>query len=120
MIKGFDKETQPLTEYEKETLLPVLIKGLQARTGKEKAVTNKQIIAALKPEYIISEARVRKLINHIRINDLIPALIATSGGYYIAKSEKELIDYEESLKAREDAIRTVRLSIARQRETFNK
>ena len=41
--------------------------------------------------------------------------IATSEGYFIAQSEAELLEYEESLKGREDAIRAVRLSIARQR-----
>ena len=118
MIKGFDKETQPLSDYEKETLLPILVEGLQAKKGKKQAVTNKQIVSALKPKYKISDTRVRKLINHIRINDLIPALIATSDGYYIAGSEAELLEYEQSLKGREDAIRNVRLSIERQRKTL--
>lgn len=45
----------------------------------------------------------------------MPGLIATSDGYFIAGSETELLDYEESLKGREEAIKEVRLSIARQR-----
>ena len=60
----------------------------------------------------------KKLINHIRTNDLIPGLMATSEGYFIASSAAELMEYEESLKNREDAIRAVRLSIARQRREF--
>lgn len=121
MIKGFDKETQPLTDYERETLLPVLVAGLKVKIGKENAVTNKHIVTMLqKVRYKISDTRVRKLINHIRINDLVPALIATSDGYYIAQTEAELLEYEESLKGREDAIRTVRQSIERQRKFFNR
>lgn len=115
MIKGFDRETQPLTEYELGVLLPLLIKGLQTKLGSESAITNKHIVAALKGTCKLNEARVRKIINHIRTNDLVPGLIATSEGYFIATTEAELLEYEESLKGREDAIREVRLSIARQR-----
>jgi hypothetical protein len=63
----------------------------------------------------ITDARVRKLINHIRVHDLVPCLIATSQGYYIAESEQELKEYEASLLGCEEAIRNVRLSIQRQR-----
>lgn len=115
MIKGFDRETQPLTEYEIGVLLPLLVKGLQTKLGRENAVTNKHIVNALKGACKLNEARVRKIINNIRTNDLVPGLIATSEGYFIATTEAELLEYEESLKGREDAIREVRLSIARQR-----
>lgn len=119
MIKGFFKETQPLTDYEKDTLLPILISGLKCKSGKNNAVTNKHIVNSLKSKYKISDARVRKIINYIRTNDLVPALIATSDGYYIAQSETELLEYEDSLKGREDAIRAVRQSIERQRKKLN-
>lgn len=115
MIKGFDNETAPLTEYETGVLLPQLISGLKTKQGRRSAVTNKYIVSRLKGSFKISEARVRKIINHIRTNDLIPGLIATSDGYFIAEAESELLEYEESLKGREDAIREVRQSIARQR-----
>jgi len=115
MIKNFENETQPLTDYEKNVLLPLLIRGLGIKKGQANAVTNKNIVSALKDNYKLSEARVRKIINHIRTNDLIPGLIATSEGYFIAETEAELLEYEESLKGREDAIREVRLAIARQR-----
>ena len=115
MIKGFDNETAPLTGYETWVLLPRLISGLKTKQGRRSAVTNKYIVSRLKGSFKISEARVRKIINHIRTNDLIPGLIATSDGYFIAETEEELLEYEECLKGREDAIREVRQSIARQR-----
>lgn len=118
MITGFEAETQPLTEYEETTLLPVFVRGLVTKVGKENSITNKQIVAALKPNYIVNDARVRKLINHIRINGLVQGLIATSDGYYIATSEQELIEYEQSLLGREAAIRAVRLSISKQRNAI--
>jgi predicted GTPase len=122
MIKGFENETAPLSEYEEKTLVPVFIRGLITKVGKDNSVTNKQIVTALKMAgYRISDTRVRKIINHIRINGLVQGVIATSDGYYIATSEQELEDYEQSLLGREAAIRAVRLSIARQRrDMFNK
>ena len=115
MIKNFEHETHPLTDYEMGVLLPLLVRGLITKKGSASAVTNKHIVACLKPTYKISDARVRKIINHIRTHDLVPGLIATSEGYFMAETETELLEYEESLKGREDAIREVRLSIARQR-----
>ena len=120
MIKNFENETQPLTDYEHNVLLPVILRGLETKKGRATAVTNKYIVSALKGNYKLNEARIRKIINHIRTNDLIPGLIATSEGYFIAETESELLEYEESLKGREDAIRAVRLAIARQRRTIYK
>lgn len=109
MIKGFNSETAPLTEYEENVLLPLVLRGLNA-------VTNRTIVQRLNiAGYTVTEPRIRKLINHIRMTDLLPGLIATSGGYFLATSEAELLDYEQSLIGREDAIKQVRLAIARQR-----
>lgn len=115
MIKGFDNETQPLTEYELKQVLPVILEGLKTKIGKANAVTNKFIISRLRGTYKVDAARIRKIINYIRTNDLLPGLIATSEGYFLATTEGELLEYEESLKGREEAIKAVRLSIARQR-----
>ena len=116
MIKGFSNETSPLNDYELRVLLPVILAGLKDKQGKRNAVTNGYIIGRLKQQgYRIDAARLRKVINHIRTNDLIPGLIATSEGYFLAEDEQELMDYEDSLKGREEAIKAVRLAIARQR-----
>lgn len=118
MIQGFQKETEPLSEYEETTLLPQIVRGLLLKVGKDNAITNSAIVKGMKANLNLSltEARVRKIINHIRCHDLVPCLIATSQGYYIAESEQELKEYEDSLLGREEAIRSVRLSIQRQRK----
>ena len=116
MIKGFSNETSPLNDYELRVLLPVILAGLKDKQGKRNAVTNGYIIRRLKQHgYKIDAARLRKIINHIRTNDLLPGLIATSEGYFLAEYEQELMDYEDSLRGREEAIKAVRLAIARQR-----
>lgn len=116
MIKGFTSETAPLSEYEENVILPLVLQGLRTKIGKKNAVTNRTIVQRLNiAGYTVTEPRIRKLINHIRMTDLLPGLIATSGGYFLATSEAELMDYEQSLLGREDAIKQVRLAIARQR-----
>ena len=117
MIKNFENETAPLSEYEEKTLVPVFIRGLITKVGKDNCITNGQIVKAMKGAgYRISDTRVRKIINHIRINGLVQGLIATSDGYYVATTEQELIEYEESLLGREAAIRAVRIAMSRQRK----
>lgn len=51
MIKGFDQETQPLNDYEMGVLLPLLVRGLRTKIGRENAVTNKHIVNTLKGSY---------------------------------------------------------------------
>lgn len=65
MLKGFDEETQPLTEYEEEVLLPVILRGLRAKVGKDNAVTNRTIAMKLTVAGYekLNGARVRKVIN---------------------------------------------------------
>ena len=115
MITGFDNETAPLTDYEEQTLLPIMVRCLSLKRGKDNAVTNTYICSRLKDRgHKVSGARIRKLINHIRINGLVPRLIATSDGYYIATDNREMESYIDSLRGREEAIRAVREAMERQ------
>jgi hypothetical protein len=115
MIQGFKTQTEPLTDYERDTLLPVICRGLANKIGEAQAITNTAITKAMKGAgYQLTEARLRKIINHIRTTGMIRWLIATSKGYYIATSRQEMEDYIVSLRGREDAIRAVRESMEKQ------
>lgn len=115
MIQGFNQQTEPLTDYERDTLLPVICRGLVTKVGEQKAITNASITTAMKRAgYKLTEARVRKIINHIRTHGLVKWLIATSKGYYIATSIEEVENYIGSLRGREEAIRAVRESMEQQ------
>ena len=115
MLNGFTQQTEPLTDYERDTLLPVICRGLVTKVGEAKAITNAAITKAMRGAgYQLNEARVRKIINHIRTAGLIKWLIATSKGYYIATSRQEMEDYIGSLRGRELAIRAVRESMESQ------
>lgn len=120
MINGFEKETEDLSEYELTELLPILLKHLPRKIGIENATTGAAIRKGieLNLDYTIGGARLRKLINYIRKKDLIPHLVASSKGYYVATENAEIERFIESLKQRETAIRVVR--IAMQRQLHNK
>lgn len=118
MIKGFEKETEVLNEYELNMLLPILLQYLPRKIGPDKSVTSNKIIEGLKALGLkINGARLRKLINHIRTHNLIPLLIASSKGYYISNDDNDTQRFIESLKQREDSIRTVRLAMIQQQQT---
>ena len=115
MINGFQVQTEPLTDYERNTLLPVICRGLVTKVGEKMAITNTAITKAMRGAgYQLTEARLRKIINHIRTKGMVKWLIATSKGYYIATSVDEMRQYIESLRGREDAIRAVRESMEKQ------
>ena len=115
MIQGFSRQTEPLTDYERNILLPVICQGLSTKIGEDKAITNSAITKAMKGAgYQLTEARLRKIINHIRIHGMVKWLIATSKGYYIATSREEMVDYIDSLRGRESAIAAMRVSMEKQ------
>lgn len=115
MIHGFENETQPLNGYEKNTLLPIIVRGLTNKIGATNAVSNSHICISLRNKgYKVTEVRMRKIINHIRTHGLVTCLVASGKGYYRAESRQEVADYIESLKGRENAIKAMRMAFERQ------
>ena len=115
MITTFEIQTKPLNEYERETLLPIMVRCLAKHIGKSCAISNAQMCEKMALYgYQIGEVRARKIINHIRNNGLVECLIATGKGYYVTESIQEMETYIESVKNREDAIRAMRLSMEEQ------
>ncbi len=101
MITLFEEITYELTEYERDTLVPIVVKGLKNKHGKENAITNKRICEALTSSgYKVNGPRLRKIIHHIRVEQLIVGLCCNSKGYYVTDSLEELDKYVESLAQR--------------------
>jgi hypothetical protein len=120
MITNFERETHELTEYELNTLLPIILKGLSTKIGKHNAITNKAICKAMDTiGHKLHDARLRKVIHYIRAHDLIVNLIATSKGYYIATTTQEVEDYIRSLSERINSIEFIKQSIQRQMKKNN-
>lgn len=108
MVRNFEEQTHELNEYELKILLPAMIAGLKYRKGSEMAITSSKAMKKLKAlGYKVSGPRWRKVINYIRINTIIPGLISTSKGYYIALKSEEVKDYMESLRERINSITSV-------------
>ena len=109
MVNGFEKETEELTEKEMKEILPLIVCGLKNKIGEKNQISSTEIISKMKERnYKISPARLRKMINYIRTNNLIFNLVASSKGYYIANTPSECRSFIESLDQRINAIITVR------------
>ena len=127
MIPGFENQTAPLNDYEKNTLMPVIIKGLQKRIGKSNAITNAEMCRKLNNHFYLNSptykkitgARIRKIINHIRLYDKVSCLVSSSKGYYVSKDLDELNIYIESLSKRAKAIFSVAHALTTQRNNLN-
>lgn len=116
MLFGFENETAPLSEYELDVLVPLLTRYFRSRYGEAKAVKNHNLCKKLVAKgYVATEARIRKVISHIRITGAVPCLVASSKGYYRVRPDSQIMkDYIESLKGRELAIRAVREAMEEQ------
>lgn len=109
MITNFENITFELTADERK-LVPVIIKGLSTKT-KNNPIKGADIVSAInenKDRYgikIFSEPRLRKIVNFIRTESILP-LMGTSNGYYCTKDRAELESQIESLTQRAEAIMT--------------
>lgn len=106
MLKGFEEYTVKCSKYEREKVAPAILDILKGCIGVAYARTNKTIQGILKSNgYVgINDARVRKCIQYLRSEGLVPRLIASSKGYYFATDIEELYDYAQSLEGRITAI----------------
>ena len=117
-ITDFEEETAPLDANEKKCMA-IIAKGLAKRLGKESVISNKEMCAAmnkaisdgvypaLSRDYKLTGVRVRKIINQIRRDDIVPLLCATSTGYFVANTQAEAEIYIRSLKDRIGSIQEV-------------
>jgi hypothetical protein len=120
MIPGFEDHTAPLNDYEKNILMPAMIRGLQKRVGKSNAITNAEMCRKLKPNYKnINGARIRKIINHIRLYDKVSCLVSSSKGYYVTKNVDDINRYIDSLEKRAKAIFSVAHALTTQKNNLN-
>jgi hypothetical protein len=121
MINNFEDYTHELSDYELKTLVPIIVKGLLTKVGKENAITNNQIVPKLKGKgYKVSSSRIRKIVHYIRVAGLIPCLIATSKGYYISNDKEEIKEYIDSLHQRADSITFVAYALQGNLDNLNR
>lgn len=115
MITNFEEYTASLNTYEKDMIVPQLVNFLKTRVGAKYAIRNKDICRLFTEHGYqrLTEARVRKCINYIRIHGLVPHLIANSKGYFCATSVEQVENYITSLDERAKAIWAMRAALMR-------
>lgn len=116
MIQGFEYQTAELTTYERDMLVPIIIEGLKKRIGAKNAIRSIDISRLLESNGYqpISGPRVRKCVNYIRTNGLVPHLIANCRGYFVATSVEEVERYADSLQQRANSILSVKKALTEQ------
>lgn len=116
MINGFEIETKELTTEELR-LANKIAPHLSKKRGKAAIVTNAQMTKGMEKTWDIKigDARMRKIINHLRITGKVPCLIATNRGYYVASTVDEINEYITSLYQRAGAIIVVADALNKQK-----
>lgn len=101
MIEGFEEFTQDIKDSEIETI-NLVARGFNARIGKEKAITNTALRALMyeNTRISISDAKLRRYVQYIRVFNLCPMLCSGQKGYWIAKDSEEYIQYREAFASR--------------------
>ena len=119
MIYGFENETAPLNNIELQAAAIIRDCLINFHVGAKRAVTAEQIARGMANMELFRDknsnpylngARIRKIVNHLRITGACPRLIASSKGYYVSNDREEITEYIQSLYARAEAI----LAVAKQ------
>ena len=100
MIKGFEKQTEKLTDDEL-ALARIVAQGLSKKT-KHNPASSSYICNTLNekyPDIKLTDVRLRKIINHLRLNGMAN-ICANGKGYYVSDDVRELQDYAVSLGQR--------------------
>jgi hypothetical protein len=111
MIENFEEETFELTEVEIE-FSNMIVERFKARPGIKNIITNAEIVRRIFERYGVkfTSARVRKMIQYIRVNGLLDGLVATNKGYFLATESEELRSWIHSVRQR---IRAIEETISR-------
>lgn len=106
MITNFEEITQELTADEM-VLCRQIVLGLRTKT-KDNPIKSDEIVNKMNqanPKNKLTGARLRKIINYIRSNGILP-VIATSNGYYTSNDKSEIQKQILSLYQRARSIET--------------
>lgn len=122
-ITLFENITEELTDYEKDTLVPMLVDTLRFKTSKNRVKT-KTIVDWFKASGVksMTPVRVRKMIAYIRHLHLTApcSVIGAGDGYYLSSDPTEILKQVESLRQRGRKIFSAADSLAADAENINR
>jgi hypothetical protein len=104
MITNFEKHTEELTADELFMVAPICTAF--KKYTKDNPIKSDEIVKrynANKGKTVLTGARLRKIVNYIRANSLMP-IIATSSGYYVSHDKEEILKQIKSLNERANSI----------------
>lgn len=130
MLTLFTNITEQLTDLEKKTLVPMLIDTLcnSHETNRFKGAWLCKWFKA-SDGYQVSEARLRKMINYIRVMNVKKGLhddlgnkvvIGAGDGYFVTDNESIILNQIESLQGRMDSMAAVVDSLNAQLENLKR
>jgi hypothetical protein len=107
-VTNFEEHTSELTSEEME-ILPIVIHGF--RNYKKENPIKAELIVTRMNEFLsargfktrMTQPRLRKMVNYIRTNGIIP-LIANSNGYFVTDCTETIAEQIKSLKERANSI----------------
>lgn len=108
MIRNFEDYTNELN-HEELRLVPLVINGFK-KYNIESPIKSAEVVSKLN-KYLaendwkikMSGVRLRKIVNHIRSNSLLP-LMASSKGYYVSNDAEHIKEQIVSLEQRASSI----------------
>ncbi len=114
MITGFDEKDQELSMEYRKLIGPIV--GLLSKSSVHHAYPSNRIIAFFNL-HSTAGSQVRKLMHHIRVNDLMPnglCVLSSNDGYYASSDPKEIKKYVDSLKQRIRSMAEIVAALERQ------
>lgn len=103
-----------LNDFERGVLLPLVVGFLRDARGRK--LTSYMIASAIRKQgHTCDSLRVRRIVNHIRCNAIIPCLAAGGNGYFVATNADEITETINSLEGRVEAIQEVIEALKQQR-----
>lgn len=124
MIKNFEDITKQLSYRELNYYVPLLKQGLETKIGIENIISTPEIIKRIhefekrgNPDAKkLEDVRIRIMVRHIIINDMVPCLVSSRKGFYVATKPSEIDSEIQSLDDRITAIQAKRKAWIRQKE----
>lgn len=106
-----------LSVHEREVLMPLVMQMLSHRNTKQKVFSNTKIRKVLK-EFgeDINDSQIRKIVFHIRNNDLINLLIANNEGYFVSYNRADVEKWVQMQEGKISAMQSTLFAIKRQLE----
>ena len=121
MITGFFEQTKDLDDYELKTLLPAMVNSMKGHIGAGAAISSTEAIAKMKKHGMkITGPRFRKIMHVIRVSGMVPGIVGTSTGYFVANNYEEYGKYLTSINERLTHIQSLRDAITEQYDNFKR